>query len=277
MKVGIIALLRHLAQVTYYTNKEIWDWGFHNFQDPEGQISKMLAIKLAPYQPNKAKLDLTITGDTRAARKMAKKDTTVIVQGWRDLNIRFNDYLFLVNPPAETLLETKLGTILTGDDYRFKIFVKGIFVEKRDDQNPPILAYGVNFSKAALDRDRRSLITESQAAKTLCGMWNDLIERSQGSSAEKYLELLLQDKDTLETLEASGYIKKTSAGKIFEQLKSKYSPETFFYNSTDKNVAEVIPSDSIADTRRFVSSKTVYSGHQSRSPEDYTKSSSSTL
>src|SRR5271155_3378877 len=114
MKVGIIALLRHRAKVIYYTNREIWDWCFHDFPDPNGQISNLLAINLAPYQPNKAKSDPNIIEDVREARRTAKKDTTVIVQGYRDLGIRFNDYLFLVNPPPETLFETKLGTILTG-------------------------------------------------------------------------------------------------------------------------------------------------------------------
>src|SRR5208282_4752897 len=99
MKVGIIALLRHYVKVAYYTNKEIWDWCFHDYEDLNGQVSKLLTIELHPSQPRKAKDDPYINEDVRGARQTAKKDTTVIVQGWRDLNIRFNDYLFLVNPP----------------------------------------------------------------------------------------------------------------------------------------------------------------------------------
>ena len=261
MKVGIIALLRHRAKVSYYTNREIWDWCFHDFEDPNGQISNLLTIKLAPYQPKKAKLDTFITEDTREARRTAKKDTTVIVQGYYDLDIRFNDYLFLVNPLPETLLETKFGSILTGNDYRFKIFVKGIYVDQRDTLNPPILAYGVNFSKVALDRDRRSVMTESQAAKTLSEMWNDLIERDQGNSVEKYLELLVGDRATLETLEAGAYITEASGKKLFEKLKSNFPPGTFFFNAEDKNIAEVIPS-------KFLTLITDYSYHQRLSTEN---------
>ena len=177
---------RHGAEVTYYMNREIWKWCFHDFVDPNGQVSKLLSINLTPYQLKLAEADTTINEDVRAARRTAYKDRTVIVQGYWDLDIRFNDYLLLVNPPPETLFQTNSGTILTGDDYRSKIFVKGIFVEQRRANNPPSLTYGVNFSSVVLDRDRRSLITESRSAKTFSEIWNDLIEREQGNSVDKY-------------------------------------------------------------------------------------------
>jgi hypothetical protein len=254
MKVGIIALLRHHIKVAYYTNKEIWDWCFHNYEDLNGQISKLLTIELHPSHPRKANNDPNINRDVREARKTAKKDTTVIVQGWRDLDIRFNDYLFLINPPPETLLKTNLGTILTGNDYRTKIFVKGIFVEERGLDDPPPLLYGVNFSKVALDRDRRSLMTGSQVANTLSEMWNDLIERDQEDSVERYLKLLLGKDNTLETLQATAHITKLSAEKLLLKLKSSFRPETFFYNSEDNDVAEVPPYNflHIANGRQFV-------------------------
>src|SRR5271170_2618006 len=277
MKVGVIALLRHRAKVIYYTNREIWDWCFHAFQVPNRQNSNLLAINLAPYQPNKAKSDPDFIEDVREALRTAKKDTTVTGQGYRDLDIRFNDYLFLVKPPPETLFETKFGTILTGDEYRSKVFVKGIFVEQRGADNPPCLTYGVNFNKVALDRDRRSLMTESQVAKTLSEMWNDLIERDQGMSVDKYLELLIGNQDSLETLKAGGFISKVSAKKLFEKLESISLPDTFFFNGEDKNIAEVILLTLQANSRLFVSSKIVCNANQSRSPENSTKSCSNTI
>jgi hypothetical protein len=170
-----------------------------------------------------------------------------------------------------------LGTILTGDEYGSKIFVKGIFVERRGLNNPPGLTYGVNFNKVALDRDRRSLMTESQVAKTLSEMWNDLIERDQGMSVDKYMELLIGDQNSLETLEAVGFISKISAKKIFEKLRSMFSPETFFFNGEDKNIAEVILLTLQANSRLFVSSKIVYNANQSRFPQNSTKSCSNTI
>jgi hypothetical protein len=243
MKIGIIALLRQKLKVTYFTNKEIWNWCFHDYVDPHGgYTSDLLTIDLQPYQPRKAKKDPKISDVVREARRVANKDTTVIVQGKWELDVNFNDYLFLVKPPAYSLLITDLGAILTASDYRSKIFVKGIFVEKRGNKNPPVLAYGVDFNKVALDRDRRSLMTGSQIALTLPEMWDSLILKDQGlSAAELYLKLLLEPENFLETVKARECISRGAAEKLFEKLKSMFSQDTFFYNAEDPNMAEVLP------------------------------------
>ena len=117
-------------------------------------------------------------------------------------------------------MKTTLGTILTGDEYKTKIFVKGIFVEERGIRDPPALAFGVDFSKVALDRDRRSLMTGSQVALTLAEMWDTLISEDQGTSVEKYLKLMLSKDDYLETLNAKACISRVAAQKLFEKLRS---------------------------------------------------------
>lgn len=241
MKVGIIALLHHGFDVTYFTNKEIWNWCFHDYEEPNGGVvSDVLTVRLFPYQPRKAKVDPHISDDVREARRGADKDTTVIVQGLLYLTINFNDYLFLVNPPSETLLKTTLGTILTGDEYKSKIFVKGIFVEERGTSHTLPLAFGVDFNKAALDRDRRSLMTGAQIALTLAEMWDTLISEDQGTSTEMYLTLMLSKDDYFETLKAKDRISRAVAEKLLEKLRASFSPETFFYNKEDTNVSEVL-------------------------------------
>lgn len=238
MKVGILALLRADMSVTYYTNKEIWDWIFYDWIDPRGKPARLLTIDLHPYQPRKARNDPFISDDVREARRTAKCDTTVIVEGgYQELDIEFKDYLFLVNPPPDTLLETNFGAILTSDNYKSKIFVKGIFVEKRGSEDPPALYYSVDFSKAALDRDRRSLMTGPQVTATLSKIWNELVSKDKGDAATRYLKLLLDKDDHLETLEASKHINNSSARKLFNTL-SLLRPGKFFYNSEDPNVSE---------------------------------------
>lgn len=237
MKVGIIALLRQSISVTHYTNKEIWDWCFHDFSDGE-QTSKLLSIKLRPYEPRKATNDPLICEDVRKARRNANRHTTVIVQGNRELEIQFSDYLFLIHPPAVTVLKTSFGSILTGEDHRSKIYVKGIFVEEHDIRNPPPLAYGVDFNEAQLDRDRR-FITILPITRLLAMMWNELISQDDFDiAAAMYLKLLLDRDETLEILEAKRYISRISAKKLFQQL-CVMTPGRFFYNSEDPNSVEV--------------------------------------
>src|SRR5277367_4234039 len=151
MLTGIIALLRESIHVTHYTNREIWDWGFYDVGNVTRK-TKALTVKLHPHRPRQAEKDPSISEDVQLARMRAHHDTTVIIQGDQELGIQLSDYLFLVNPPAETLLKTNFGTILTGEDYRSKIFVNGIFVDRHGIRDSEGLPYGVDFSKATLDR-----------------------------------------------------------------------------------------------------------------------------
>jgi len=238
MKVGIIALLRRHINVTYYTNNEIWEWIFHDWSDPDRQTSSLLTVYLHPCQPKKAMQDPTLSQDVREARRTARRNTTVIVQAKRSLDINFNDYLFLISPPPGTDLTTNLGSILTDAAYRSKIFVKGIFVEERGISDPPPLRYGVDFGKVVLDRDRRNLLTRSQVANTLTEMWDGLISRDQGDAAKGYLEMLLEKNETLETLNARTNLRQVCAEKLFKELRSLV-PGKFFYNAEDVEPTEV--------------------------------------
>ena len=83
-------------------------------------------------------------------------------------------------------------------------------------------------------------MTRSQVALTLAEMWNTLISEDEGTSAERYLKLMLSEDDYLETLEAKECISRVVAEKLFEKLRSSFSVETFFYNREDTDVSEVL-------------------------------------
>lgn len=235
MKVGILGLLRHDIKVTYYTCSEIWEWLYCWSRD-----QKQLGVRFSPSYPQKAKIDKSISDDVREARRKAFKDTTVIVEGVPKDEVRFSDYLPLIKPPAEDLFNTDLGSILTGDQYRSKIFVKGIFIEKRALSNPPSLYYGVDFIKAPLDRDRRSLMTDSAVANTLAQIWNEVISRDEKSAPTKYLKLLLAEERHLEVLNAFDCISRLSATILLRELRS-LRMERFFYSAEDSDIPEVLP------------------------------------
>ena len=238
MKVGIAALLREDISVCHYTSSEIWDWQFikFRFSDSDGP-SKNLAVGLAPHKPKDAKLDLDLSDDVRVARKHAKRHTTVILQGKLPLKIDFKDYLFL-HSPSDGMLKTELGTILTSDSFRSKLFVKGIFVEDKGAEDPPALRYGVDLQKARLDRDRNSVMSGSQKAQTLAQIWDILIYREEKGAAELYLNLLLEQEASYETLSAKEFISDASATILFDKLCLLF-PNRYFYSLEDKDVSEV--------------------------------------
>jgi hypothetical protein len=241
MKVGIAALLRQNFKVTYYTNSEVWNWEFHQWQlDSSAPSRRELSIRLHAANPMLAKADFRIWGDVRQARMAADKDTTVIVQApnGASFNIDFDDYLFL-NPQIEGVMRTDFGDVLINDDYRGKIFVKGIFTQERSIDDPHPLRYGINLRKAKLDRDRKILMTESQITIALSRIWDTLIARSQRHAAKLYLELLLAAEPSLEILNSKESISRVSAIALFEELRSMF-PCRFFYSLEDKEPGKVI-------------------------------------
>jgi hypothetical protein len=244
MKVGILALLREDFNVAYYTNKEIWDWRFANFPLPDGRWNQnVLSIDLAPYQSKKATSDTSDT-DIRAARKAAHKHTTVIVNSPYVFSVDFANFLFLVQPPPQSLLKTEWGTILLAEKYRRRIFVKGIFVEERRVWDPPALYYGIDFSRVGFNRDRQSLMTRGEVARLVPRMWDKVIcEEAEGETkiCAAYLELMEGKMEVLETGMAGEVLSQQAAERLLEQLVSLSPKDVFFYFDQEATASEVRP------------------------------------
>jgi hypothetical protein len=237
MKVGIIALLRENVKVFYFTNREIWNWKF-----AYSKLGKhILAVDAQWYAPRKVKDDTTIKFEAiRQGRRKANKDTTVILLGINETDVVFSDYLFLRSPAPETVFNTQHGSLLMADEHRRKVFVKGIFVEERTNDDPPPLFYGVNFTTAVLDRDRRNLMTGKAVASTLAMMWDEVLVKDPPGMAAKYLELLLENQDDrfLEVSHASRHITLSSATKLHRELCVRF-PGKFFFCSENADATEV--------------------------------------
>jgi hypothetical protein len=265
MKVGILGMLRHNIDVTYYTNGEIWDWRFGSLDGGRGQ--KVLSIRFDRAKPHKAINDPTITlEDIREGRRRAKKDTTVVIQGLAPEDVQFENYLFLIPPVNAGALETEIGTIMTGEIYRARVYVKGIYVETRSD--PPALHYGVNFTRAALDRDRRSCMSDNTVGQTLVEIWDTLVREGKPGAVRKYLDLLLDKREWLEVQLADEWITRESAERLVKELRSLH-PDQFFYCADGKDVTEVFPLWSYVNIRTSESFAIVYNRVRFRYPGDY--------
>lgn len=242
MKVGILALLREDFEVAYYTNKEIWHWCFATFPLPDGSLNpNVLSVNLAPYEPRKAAKDRHLEVDVCAARKAANKHTTVIVDSPYVFTVDFENFLFLVQPPPESLLQTEWGTILLAEKYRRKIFVKGIFVDEKGD--PPALYYGIDFSRVGLNRDRQSLMKPGDVARLVPRMWDAAICAEAEADTKvcgAYLELMQGKMDVLETAMAGDGLSRGAAQKLLEQLKALSSEDVFFYFDQEATASEVL-------------------------------------
>jgi hypothetical protein len=234
MKVGIMGLLREGIEVTHYTNKEIWKWVFENEDNQQ-----VLGVTTANAKPKKAKCEYIRIEAIRRARMNSKKDTTVIIENVEEGDIVFASYLFLVRPAPDRIFKTERGSILLADEYKGKLFVKGILVDERDSENPPALYFGVDFSDVAVTRDRKNVMSDSKTAKTLSRMWDSLISGGNADATSKYLKVLLEKEECFEAMQAEHWISLSSAEILFKQLVKESPDRSFFYCADAKDAEEV--------------------------------------
>lgn len=235
MKVGIMALLREGIKVAHYTNKEIWKWVFEKNED--GQ--QVLGVTTSNAKPTNAKREDIAIEAIRRARMNSKKDTTVIIENIEASEIAFASYLFLVKPAPDRTFRTERGSILLADEYKGKMFVKGILVEIRDSENPPALCFGVDFSSIVVTRDRKNVMSDCDTGKTLSRMWDSLISGGNADATSKYLKLLLEKEECFEALQAEHFISVSSAEILFKQLLTESPNRSFFYYGDAKDAEEV--------------------------------------
>jgi hypothetical protein len=234
MKMGILALLRDEIEVTHYTNKEIWEWMFMNESGRE-----VLGVNTSRAKPTIAKREEIPFEAIRRARMNSKKHTTVIIKNIEAGDIEFASYLFLIKPAPHQIFKTEQGSILLANEYKGKLFVKGILVEERDLEDPPVLCFGVDFNGVGVTRDRTNVMSDSKTSKTLSQIWDSLISTGNKDATSKYLRLLLEEEECFEVLQAVRCISLPSAEILLEQLRSQSPDESFFYCGDAKDAEEV--------------------------------------
>lgn len=132
LKIGMLALLRNGHNVKIRNGSEVWVPGFK-----KGEVFKsdVLVVK--------------INEGRKADRRVAVEISGITPEIYADLPNRF---LFLNGDIEKDRVRTSAGSLLLGDRYAGRIYVKGIFVEFI-----PTLKFGYDFEDADLDVDRNMI------------------------------------------------------------------------------------------------------------------------
>ena len=132
LKFGSLALIRAGHSVKIRSGSEVW---IPSIQKSEKFNADVLVFDIEKGRSNKNRVQVEIGG--------------IEPEAWEQMQKCF---LFLLK--AEELnkicIETSYGSLLIGEAYVGKLFVKGIFVQI--DSN---MKYGYNFNDAEVDRDRK--------------------------------------------------------------------------------------------------------------------------
>lgn len=129
MKLGALALVRAGYEVKITNGDEIWI--------PSLQKSKSFSSDVLIFSTRKL--------------PNPKKDFIVEIYGISSSEwaVMKKNYLF-ITPPGEKLI-SRSGEILLSEEYKGKVFLKGIYVETTE------LSYGYNLYQGEVDRDRKMM------------------------------------------------------------------------------------------------------------------------
>ncbi|KAK0245267.1 hypothetical protein EDD85DRAFT_12522 [Armillaria nabsnona] len=211
MKVGILALKRNSYNVVYHTNSE--RWGFkHEYDENVGEHS--LVVRCTNARSTK---------DGCVHR--CDKDTHVLVEGLSLDDIKFGHFLFLCPPSESSILRAKKsycpGYICTGDGFRRKLFIKGIFVKEYSQGTRNHIYYGYNITgHLPLNRDR-DLPESNQLSAMISSIWAALlydeytivyagqspVPSPPDSASNRYLELFAEDEKCIDIADVDYYFR----------------------------------------------------------------------
>jgi hypothetical protein len=139
-------------------------------------------------------------------------------------------FLFLGKVPAESMVKTGAGTLLVGDRFKGRIYVKGIFV-----QNSPEHQFGYDFADAAVDRDRKMVESYDLGYKGQ-QIWREAMVTRPDLIAN-FIDLLER-----ETADVSG-LNEYNAPYLPDSVKDKVAA-----HFTERHGASALPVPSLADS-----------------------------
>lgn len=132
-KLALIVLLRQELDITIRTKNEIWQPVIENSDNFGSEVLKVHVYESPNYVNG---VEFEVKGVTSSEWKMISERC-----------------LFLTPIPPENRITTLSGTILIGEEFVGKLFVKGIYVGRVDNMGTHL--FGYDMPKIKLDRDRK--------------------------------------------------------------------------------------------------------------------------
>lgn len=213
-KLGILALLREGHSVKIRNGSEVW---IPEITYSEKFEARVLAFEISTGRKNENRVQIEISGiDPDYYRDQIKPRFL-----WLDKDGR----------RKEDIVKTSQGTLLLGDHYRGKVFVKGILVQTKSS-----LSVGYDLNDADVDRDRRMVSSYDFSYRTRA-IWSEAITKRPDLESS-----------FLEIIEENG-----SEAQCLDAYAAKSLPEAFVKHVADdfikKHGANAIPVSNLGESK----------------------------
>lgn len=200
LKLGILALVRKGIIVRIRSGGEVW----------------------TPYLAKSEKFDAEVLCFDISKGNVEKKRVRVEVEGIDEeaFGLLKDRFLFLTPPGKDEAVKTYSGTLLLGEKFKGKIFVKGIFV-----QVSPDLSYGYDITDASLDRDRKMVASWDLKWKTT-SIWREASGARPDLLPSLY-DLLASAKKDIEGMDSAtaGYLDRSAQEAVAKKFRDLHGDE----------------------------------------------------
>lgn len=199
LKLGLLALVRQGIKVTVRTGGEIWT---PTIERSEQYAAKVLVINTRKAPQYRNAVIVEIHG--------------IDAEAWSAMRERF---LFVTPPTDEQCVEAGRGSLLLGDRFRGRVYVKGIHVYT-DDR----FENGYDFKYLAVDRDRK-MVDGSSVQAEMVSVWRDACVR-RPDLIDPFFRMMLEAKADLSGVEYNGqFIDQEVRQAVVEQFLGKFGAD----------------------------------------------------
>ncbi|TGO32057.1 hypothetical protein BHYA_0359g00020 [Botrytis hyacinthi] len=152
--------------------------------------------------------------------KQGKSITEAEVMEWLKVCIHFDRPKEIVCTPS--------GNLILDPNFRGKIYLKGLFLEKTS--RTYAVKYGYDFSQGHIGRDRKGMEDPEQMATLSAKVWEEAVKKNGSKMLDMYIDMLL-DKENFwyDSLNAVNKTTRYMAKAIWSRLRKK--EDNFYYGS----------------------------------------------
>jgi len=202
LKLGVLALVRAGHSVKIRSGSEVWV--------PSIQKSEKFNADVLCFNIDKG----------RAAKdRVSVEIGEVLPEAWESMK---DCFLFLMKPTdlEEVEVKTTSGSLLLGEKYAGKVYVKGIFVQRDSNLN-----YGYDFPDAEVDRDRK-MLSKWDMNYRCQNIWKEALNK-RPDLVTPFVRMLDQQAPDLDGLDewSAKYLSQTVREEVVKTFKERHGDD----------------------------------------------------
>jgi hypothetical protein len=234
-KVASLVMLRRGYQVRFAASGYYWNFRFG------GSDMNQLYCHLSPI----SEAALRKQKEAHSARVGKGASRELVANPWEDVSVQigkirgprglkvsmadFRDWLKVsmdLDRPSN-VVKTAYGDLILDPEFSGRVYLKELLL--KNSASPFKYKFGYNLSRGDVNRERQSMESSVEEAKTIARIWDGAIQNNPADTLNEYVMMLREDTSRADVNHAKDYISETTANSIWQYLLAKDPDKRLFY------------------------------------------------